>query len=150
MKREQTIRDRWWYIRRQIETNHRYPANPLQWSVLIREVIDNKKKLPTKYKFPMIFAVIEGFKKLPLVKVELGYLSVVYDDASVRRYQGYGKKARIIERAFCELAMTAESKIYRKLQKESRERSMSQVLTMPIQSKLPLKVYSASSTPKRA
>ena len=149
MKREKTIRDRWWYIRRQIEANHRYPVNPLQWSVLIREVIDNKKKLPAKYKFPMIFTIIEGFKKLPLAKVKLGYLSTVYDDASVRRHQGYGRKARIMERAFGELAMIAESKIYKKLQKDGQARPGPQV-RVPVQTELPLKVYSASSTPKRA
>jgi len=138
MKREQIIRKKWWDLRRQIDAIINEPKDPLRWSWLLLEVIENKSRTPAKYKWPMIAVIIDGFKKLPVSKVNIKYLSALYDDASVRQHQGYGEKAKFMRGAYGELASVVEDKIYQTSEPNG------QVELRPTQPKLLLEVRSAS------
>jgi len=132
-----------------------HDTDPRDWDKLILEVIKNRNKSPAKFKLPKLGIILTEFDKLPVSKISFGYLSIMYDIASIRWHQGRGAERRfgserwLMRETYGKLLIAVERKIYQKIELEGQARPGPQVRA-PVQLKLPLEVHSASDDTKRA
>ncbi len=108
---QKAIRDKWFELRQTIRNEIAFRKDPLLLGKLILDIVSNNSKFPVKYKWPMIHVVIEEFEKTPMSHFNSDYLGKMYHDASIRQYQGYGRKAVYLRNGFRSLLSEVENRL---------------------------------------
>lgn len=119
-KSPQAIRDKWKEIRDNIQKEIDLRQNPCLWGRIALSVAENKEKLPIlNEKWPMSYAIVEGFKKTPLHHFDLEYLWQMRSHIRLS-YPARGSNTKYTNMSFRTLVSEADRRISR-IETEIRE-----------------------------